>query len=205
LEQEAISEQEFHDLVALCQLIAEEEMKDPLRESPRKKRKKPEGFLRAQRHYRDKNGNLQPPPTYSFDYSGSSRWSDKTLIQFDELANQLRKRERYADLHFTFLEAAADGTVKEVKCSGAWTIVDNGYLQWSVTTIPPMKLWESYPQMRFSKWLESLRKDVECTFGIMKGRFRILKTGVPLHGIEVCDGVWLKGCALHNLPRGFLQ
>jgi len=37
LEQDAISEQEFHDLVALCQLIAEEEMKYPQRESPRKK------------------------------------------------------------------------------------------------------------------------------------------------------------------------
>ena len=62
------------------------------------------------------------------------RWSDKTLIRFDGLANQLRKGERYADLQFTFLEAAADGTVKEVKYSGTWTIVDNGYLQWSVTT-----------------------------------------------------------------------
>lgn len=32
----------------------------------------------------------------------------------------------------------------------------------------------------------------------MKGRFRILKTGVPLHGIEVTDRVWLTCCALHN-------
>ena len=32
----------------------------------------------------------------------------------------------------------------------------------------------------------------------MKGRFRILKTGIPLHGIEVCDRVWLTCCALHN-------
>ena len=78
------------------------------------------------------------------------RWSDKILIRFDEVANQLRKEERYADLQFTFLEAAADGTVKEVKYAGTWTIVDNGYLQWSVTTVPPMNLWESYPQMRFS-------------------------------------------------------
>ncbi|CAJ1928020.1 unnamed protein product [Cylindrotheca closterium] len=43
-----------------------------------------------------------------------------------------------------------------------------------------------------------MRKDVEYTFGVMKGRFRILKTGIPLHGIEVCDRIWLTCCALHN-------
>mmetsp|Transcript_13411 Transcript_13411/g.37002 ORF Transcript_13411/g.37002 Transcript_13411/m.37002 type:complete len:142 (+) Transcript_13411:65-490(+) len=44
-----------------------------------------------------------------------------------------------------------------------------------------------------------MRKDVECTFGIMKGRVRILKAGVRLHGIDVCDCVWLACCALHNM------
>ena len=43
-----------------------------------------------------------------------------------------------------------------------------------------------------------MRKDVECTFGIMKGRFRILKTGIPLHGIEATDKIWHTCCALHN-------
>ena len=52
--------------------------------------------------------------------------------------------------------------------------------------------------MRFSKWLESMQKDVECTFGILKGRFRILKTGIPLHGVEATDRIWMTCCALHN-------
>lgn len=125
------------------------------------------------------------------------RWSDKTLIRFDDLANQLKKGERYEDLTFILLEHDGDGGVKEVEYSGAWTIVDNGYLRWSVL-VPPLKLWTTYTEMRFSRWLESMRKDVECTFGILKGRFRILKTGIPLHGIEVCDRIWLTCCALHN-------
>ena len=44
-----------------------------------------------------------------------------------------------------------------------------------------------------------MRKDVECTFGIMKGRFTILKTGIKLQNFELTDQVWLTCCALHNM------
>jgi Plant transposon protein len=47
--------------------------------------------------------------------------------------------------------------------------------------------------------LESMRKDVECTFGIRKGRFRILKIGIRLHSIESVDRLWKTCCALHNM------
>lgn len=44
-----------------------------------------------------------------------------------------------------------------------------------------------------------MRKDVECTFGIMKGRWRILKTGIRLHSIQSVDMIWATCCALHNM------
>ena len=44
-----------------------------------------------------------------------------------------------------------------------------------------------------------MRKDVECTFGILKGQFRILKTGIRLHGVNNADNIWLTCCALHNM------
>jgi len=75
--------------------------------------------------------------------------------------------------------------------------VDNGYLKWS-TTVPPIKLTSSETERRWSHWLESLRKDVECTFGILKGRWRVLKTGIRLEGVEVADKIWKTCCALHN-------
>jgi hypothetical protein len=53
-------------------------------------------------------------------------------------------------------------------------------------------------EIRSSQWLESMRKDVDCTFGILKGRWRILKAGVRVHGVEKCDQIWLTCCALHN-------
>jgi hypothetical protein len=61
-----------------------------------------------------------------------------------------------------------------------------------------MKTTMDRREIRFSEWLESMRKDVECTFGILKGRWRILKTGIRLHGVDNADKIWLTCCALHN-------
>jgi Plant transposon protein len=64
--------------------------------------------------------------------------------------------------------------------------------------IPPMKEPTTYDDARFSEWVESMRKDVECTFGILKGRLWVLKIGVRVHGIATTDNIWFKCCALHN-------
>ena len=77
-------------------------------------------------------------------------------------------------------------------------LVDNGYLNWG-TSIPPMKNTMYQDASRWSEWLESMRKDVECTFGILKGCWRILKSGIRLHGVDVADNIWMTCCALHNL------
>ena len=52
----------------------------------------------------------------------------------------------------------------------------NGYHAWACT-VPPMKITTSSAELRFSRWSESLRKDVECTFGIPKGRFAYWSLG----------------------------
>ena len=64
---------------------------------------------------------------------------------------------------------------------GSWLIM--GILSWSCT-VPPLKDGFTYQHIRFSEWLESMRKDVECTFGILKGRFTVLRHGVHIlsHG-----------------------
>ena len=46
--------------------------------------------------------------------------------------------------------------------------------------------------------LEVCQKEVECTFGILKGRFRVLKTGIRLGGQQAGDWTFLTCWALHN-------
>ena len=42
-----------------------------------------------------------------------------------------------------------------------------------------------YDRTRWSEWLESMRKDMECTFGIFEGKVEIIKAGVRLHYVSV--------------------
>lgn len=72
------------------------------------------------------------------------------------------------DVDFS-LHEDKNGDVQVRLYRGAWVMVDNGYLSWP-TTIPPIKEPFTFEEARWSKWLESMRKDVECTFGILKGR-----------------------------------
>ena len=102
------------------------------------------------------------------------------------------------DLESELLERCKSGEIKKRKYRGSWVLYDNGYLPWSVT-MPPSKYSSSIAEIRWSQWLESMRKDVECTFGIMKKRFSILDKGIDIKRIEEADQVVLTCCALHNL------
>ena len=125
-------------------------------------------------------------------------WNDKTLILFDELICNVKNGTIPDNFEFKLLQEDETKNVKEVIYKGVWFIVDNGYLSWSCT-VPPDNNATTYESIRFSQWLESMRKDVECLFGIMKGRFSILRYGFRFHSIANCDKMWLTCCALHNL------
>ena len=50
----------------------------------------------------------------------------------------------------------------------------------------------------FSTNLEGVRKDVECTFGILKKRWRILNNGLQYRDIRICEKIFVVCCCLHN-------
>jgi hypothetical protein len=131
------------------------------------------------------------------------RWNDKSIVRFDSFMADLRDGAFDDTMEFTLKRKKQDNTAAEddledmMTIKGAYVIVDNGYLSWP-TTIPPLKNTCNQSELRFSQWLEALRKDVECTFGILKGRWRIHKTGIRVHNTEVSDNIWMTCCALHN-------
>ena len=55
----------------------------------------------------------------------------------------------------------------------------------------------------FSRTAESVRKDVECFFEILKGSFRVLKLRVGYHSQESIDNIFFTCCILHNMLHAF--
>jgi hypothetical protein len=71
------------------------------------------------------------------------------------------------------------------------------YLQW-LCSVPPFTITSDMDQIRWSKWLESMQKDAECAFGILKGRWQILKLGIRIYGVDAVNIFWFTCCVLHN-------
>ena len=102
-----------------------------------------------------------------------------------------------SDYEFDLFEYNNNENIISRTCKGDWTICDNGYLNWS-TTIPPSKEATKLSHLIFSEWVESIRKDIKCAFGILKGRFHILKYGLRFPKVIKIDKLFKTLCALHN-------
>ena len=121
-----------------------------------------------------------------------------TIVLYDDLIRGVHEGELFDEYEFTLLDYDPSSNIFEAKYQGVCFMVDNGYLVWS-TAIPPMKHAATYKCICFSKWLESNWKYVECTFGIHKSRFFILRYGNRIRIIERCDQTWKTCYALHNM------
>ncbi len=70
---------------------------------------------------------------------------------------------------FDLLSYGQAGETQTTTYNSVYIIVDNGHLNWSCT-IPLMHITNNIiNKIRWLQYLESIWKDVECTFGILKG------------------------------------
>jgi hypothetical protein len=100
-----------------------------------------------------------------------ARWNDQTMVRFDRFITKICSDGlSLQDNTFELLARGKGGKVIAVKDKGVYVIVDNGYLNWSCT-VPPFTVTSNMDEIRWSRWLESMCKDVECMFGILKGRW----------------------------------
>ena len=135
----------------------------------------------------------------SFTRGFPATWNDKTTVLYDQFTRGIHEGNILSNYKFELLEYDNEGNIITVKYRGVWIFSDNGYLTWS-TTIPPYKQEDILThRLLFSKWVESIRKDIECDFGILKGRFCSLKYGMRFQSVDTCDKLFKTLCALHNL------
>ena len=119
--------------------------------------------------------------------------NDKEIVKVDTNVHLLRTGW-FKDVRWSYYNA--DGRVCE-DC-GVYFICDNGYLRWPCSICPYERADSSTLEGYFSTNLEGVRKDVECTFGILKKRWRILNNGLEYRDIRVCEKIFVVCCCLHN-------
>ena len=69
---------------------------------------------------------------------------------------------------------------------------------------PSHEQW-SLGEIRWSEFLESVRKDVECVFGIIKSRFRKLHNPIQLHSEAAIERCYKTACVQHNMILSYNQ
>jgi hypothetical protein len=89
-----------------------------------------------------------------------------------------------------------EGKVRLIR--GMYLICDNLYLRWPTTICPFTRTKKSMPEGYFSTNLESVRKDMECTFGIIKKRWQVLNNGFYHHDIIICEKIFVTCCCMNN-------
>lgn len=108
----------------------------------------------------------------------------KTIVLHDNIIRDDHEKELFSNHVFESLECDRNGNLRWAKHKDVWFISYNGHLKWScLKALISTPL--SYEEVRFSELLESLRKDIECYFGILKTRFSFLRNGLRTHSIKI--------------------
>ena len=115
-------------------------------------------------------------------------------MKFDGYVTSIHDRKLYQNKTFELLDEEGVPRLQ----TGLYLIVDGGYHKWRCLQCP-MKHTSKIKEALWSKWIESVRKDVECCFGILKGRLRCLKLPIFYQSKSVIDNMFFTCCILHNI------
>jgi len=102
--------------------------------------------------------------------------NDKTISKFEQLLEDVGSKELYTEETWNLYTAAGE----VVQRKGAYLICDGGYHKW-YHMICGLKNTSSLAATIWSCQMESVRKDIECTYGILKMRFAILRHPLQYH------------------------
>jgi hypothetical protein len=88
--------------------------------------------------------------------------NDKCSVKYSKFINMLENNDLYQEYRYIFRTGLGDDDV--IKMKTFYVISDGGYLNWAsiMTGFAPSSDSIRY---RFTDWIASVTKDVECTFG----------------------------------------
>jgi Plant transposon protein len=124
--------------------------------------------------------------------------SDKTVVKFDGFVEAVRFADLYTQAEFKLQEDENTWIIEK----GLYLLVDGGYHKWRIMQCP-FKHTTDEDKIRWSEFAEAIRKDVECSFGILKKRFQFLKNAITWHRKSDIDNAVFSCVTLHNMLHEF--
>jgi hypothetical protein len=130
---------------------------------------------------------------YSCTKGFNGNQNDMAVTNEDRFIDKIRTDDLFTGFKWKYVDR--NRQIHEEQ--GAWALVDGGYPNLKVLQCPP-GLPKSEEEFLFRRVIESLRKDIERAFGVLKQRFLMLKTGFTTQSFQVMDDIFLTCVALHN-------
>ena len=122
--------------------------------------------------------------------------NDKFVIRADDFHTRTMHTSMYTDFTFNLLDTR-DGGQKRYR--GCYVLCDGGYGDWRNLVSAYKCVAPGSYKANWSHRVGSVRKDAECTFGILKARFRILFGRQYRHNATDVEYVFKVCCILHNM------
>ncbi len=111
--------------------------------------------------------------------------NDKDIIKHDVNVRANRLNQLFKNAQWKYYNA--NGNIRSER--GMYLICNNGYLRWPTSICPYSQADSSTIGGYFSTNLESVQKDVECTFGILKKQWKGLNHGFKFYKMEQCKKI----------------
>ena len=124
--------------------------------------------------------------------------NDVSACKSDPFVHKLRSDPLYTQHKYKLYDVNGDYFDER----GLWVSVDGGYLKTPELLVGDPNILE-LPMNHWSRYMEGQRKHVECAFGILKHRFRILKLPIVMHDFGEIDNMFFTCCILHNMCLDF--
>ena len=122
--------------------------------------------------------------------------NDKHIVRTDDSVMQLLEGNGWLQSK-AWKAAGPDG--RNLSFFGVYLICDGGYHRWPCLISPVKAGVPGSAVMKWSSKVESVRKDIEGVFGILKARFKFLKNFNSLKHHSSIDNAFTTCCILHNM------
>lgn len=120
--------------------------------------------------------------------------NDKTIVRYDKFLKAMETLPEYRDFKYTVYTDVE----QEQEMTGLHVLCDGGYHKWTTTMCGSKH--DDEPDVRaWSGLCESVRKDVECLFGILKKRFQIVAGRFLNHDAAGIERTVKVVAVLHNM------